>query len=61
MKRIIGNAHIKCIKPDPDMSGNEHGIRMGWFMYPIIFDPTWKEKDCSNYEHAVNPARSPLS
>jgi len=23
------------------VTGNEHGIRMGWFFWPVNFDPTW--------------------
>jgi len=49
-KKTPGNAHIQCAKPDPEMGGNAYGIRSGWFMYPLCFDPVWKEKDCSNYE-----------
>jgi len=54
------NAHISCVKPDVDMVGNKHGIMKGWFMYPLLFDPVWKEKLCSNYEpeKAVNRAVS---
>ena len=48
-RSVMGNAHIQCVKPDADMTGNEHGIREGWFMYPILFDPTWKTKLCDNY------------
>ena len=49
-REVPGNAHIRCVKPDAEMSGNEHGIKNGWFMYPLLFDPTWKEKLCNNYE-----------
>jgi hypothetical protein len=47
---IPGDAHISCAKPDANMTGNKHGIRSGWFMYPFNFDPVWKEKLCDNYE-----------
>ena len=49
-REVPGNAHIKCVKPDADMVGNEHGIKKGWFMYPLLFDPVWMEKECSNFE-----------
>jgi len=26
-----------------NVKGNQHGIRMGWFMWPLNFDPTWLE------------------
>jgi len=29
--------------------GNKHGIRNGWFMWPVDFDPTWLE-NCEGFE-----------
>ena len=56
---VPGNCHIECVKPDAEMTGKEHGIKNGWFMYPLLFDPVWKEKDCRNFEpKKVNPAIS---
>lgn len=49
-RSVPGNAHIKCVTPDPDMTGNPHGIRNGWFIYPLLFDPVWKTKLCCNFE-----------
>ena len=49
-REVPGDAHIKCVKPDSKMVGNQHGIVNGWFNYPICFDPAWKEKECSNFE-----------
>ena len=50
LRRVPGNAHIMCVKPDYAMRGNAHGIRNGWFLYPFVFDPVWKEQLCANYE-----------
>ena len=47
---VPGSAHISCKKPDPVMTGDEYGIRSGWFFYPINYDPVWKTKKCSNFE-----------
>jgi len=47
---VPGNAHIKCTNPDPEMVGDLHGIKNGWFIYPDLFDPVWKRKQCSNFE-----------
>lgn len=47
---VPGNCHIRCAKPDPEMTGHPHGIRNGWFIYPMLFDPVWKTKECSNWE-----------
>jgi len=56
---VPGNCHIECAKPDANMTGKEHGIKNGWFMYPLLFDPTWKTKLCQNFEpKSVNHAAS---
>jgi len=53
-RNVPGNCHIECAKPDVDMTGNEHGIRNGWFMYPLLFDPVWMTVKCSNFEKVTN-------
>lgn len=50
MRRVTGNKHIQCVKPDPDMTGDPHGIENGWFVYPFLFDPVWKTRLCANFE-----------
>jgi len=49
-RTVPGDAHIRCANPDPDMTGYPHGIRQGWFYYPVLFDPVWMTKECNNYE-----------
>ncbi len=49
-RNVPGNCHIECINPDKDMTGSEHGIKNGWFIYPALFDPTWMTKKCNNFE-----------
>lgn len=49
-RELSWSVHLECFNPDPDMVGNPHGIKKGWFNYPKKFDPIWKEKDCANYE-----------
>ena len=49
-RNVPGNAHIQCVKPDADVRGNPHGIANGWFFYPFLYDPSWKETMCNNYE-----------
>ena len=46
---VPGNCHIRCANPDQEMSGHAHGIKNGWFFYPLLFDPVWKTKACTNY------------
>lgn len=31
------------------VTGDPHGIQMGWFMWPANFDPTWL-KSCDGFE-----------
>ena len=61
---VPGNCHIECVKPDAKMTGDKHGIRKGWFMYPLLFDPVWKTRMCGNFKfhksvnHAISNAVS---
>ncbi len=32
---------------------NEHGVKKGWCMWPILFDPVWLDGDCRGYEKEV--------
>ena len=49
-REVPGNTHVMCAKPDPQMTGETRAIKMGWFFYPLLFDPTWMTKECSNFE-----------
>jgi len=31
------------------IKGNEHGIKSGWFNWPVNFDPVWLE-NCDGFE-----------
>ena len=48
---IPGDAHIRC-KFDweratlPMPKGNPHGIKNGWWMFPVNFDPVWMLGKC---------------
>ena len=32
-----------------DISGDPHGIKMGWFCWPVNFDPVWL-RSCNGFE-----------
>ena len=49
-RAVPGDAHIQCVNPDGEMKGHELGIRRGWWMYPVVFDPTWNLTICRNHE-----------
>ena len=38
---IPGNAHTRCNNFQAKVVGDPHGIKNGWFMWPLNFDPTW--------------------
>jgi len=38
---IPGDAHSRCNNHSAKVKGNPHGIRNGWFMWPLNFDPVW--------------------
>jgi len=46
---VPGSAHISCLKPNPNMEGDNHGIKEGWFNYPYDFDPVWRIGECENF------------
>jgi hypothetical protein len=37
-----------------EISGDPHGIRMGWFFWPVNFDPTWL-RSCNGFEAKQSP------
>jgi hypothetical protein len=46
------------VNPDKlNIKGNPHGIRNGWFNWPMNFDPTWLEQ-CEGF-HAKPPPPDP--
>jgi len=63
-KTIPGDAHSKCDHPEalislimPEITsirvkGKLHGIKNGWFSWPLNFDPTWME-DCNSYKEKI--------
>lgn len=38
---IPGDAHSRCNNHSAKVEGNAHGIRSGWFRWPLNFDPVW--------------------
>lgn len=60
-QEVYYSAHSQCVKPDAEMTGNQHGIKNGWFMYPFNYDPVWKTKLCSNFEPKNNAVSEPVS
>jgi hypothetical protein len=43
-RTIPGDAHIRCNNMvATNVTGNAHGTSLGWFRWPLNFDPTWLE------------------
>ena len=40
-RTIPGNANTRCNNSDAKVEGNLIGIKRGWFLWPLNFDPTW--------------------
>ena len=40
---IPGDCHSTCQNDQAKVTGNKHGIRNGWFLWPWNFDPIWLE------------------
>ena len=38
---IPGNCHSRCNNIEAKVSGHETGIKSGWFMWPLNYDPVW--------------------
>ncbi len=49
-RKVPGDAHSACAKPDNTMQGADLGIRRGWWDYPTNFDPVWNTTICKNHE-----------
>jgi hypothetical protein len=45
---VPGSCHSRCNNHAAKVSGHPHGMRMGWFMWPLNFDPTWL-KACDGF------------
>jgi len=54
MKKNVYDTLIECTNSDPTIKGHPYGIKNGWFIYPISFDPYWKNKQCNNFEMKEN-------
>lgn len=46
---LMGGGAMPPMKNTIGVTGNPHGIRHGWFAWPLNFDPTWLET-CQGFE-----------
>ena len=38
---LPGNCHSRCANAEAKVSAVEHGVKNGWFYWPMNFDPVW--------------------
>jgi hypothetical protein len=53
---VPGDAHSRCNNISASVSGNPHGIKKGWFIWPLNFDPVWLES-CDGFSDDPNDKR----
>lgn len=41
MVELPGDCHIRCNNHSAKVLGHPHGVRKGWFRWPVNFDPVW--------------------
>lgn len=49
---IINSNNLQIMR-DLNVQADEHGISMGWFLWPVNFDPIWIE-NCNGFNNSVN-------
>jgi len=40
-RSVPGDCHSACANTAASVTGDPHGIRSGWFFWPLNFDPVW--------------------
>ena len=57
---VPGSAHARC-KFDWEKAkkrmpeGSVHGIRNGWWAFPLNYDPVWMVGECQEWAKEINP------
>lgn len=54
---IPADTHSCCANLSAKVTGNAHGIRKGWFFWPLNFDPVWLDS-CDGFSpqpHSWSP------
>ena len=53
---VPGDCHSRCNNPEAKVLGDPHGIRQGWFLHPVNFDPIWLKR-CDGFSDDPNDRR----
>jgi hypothetical protein len=57
-REIPGNAHSRCNNHTAIVEGDERGIKGGWFIWPLNFDPVWL-KSCNGFSDKPEDRNAP--
>lgn len=60
---VPGSAHTRCafdwqkseLSPP---AGNEMGIRRGWYLFPLNYDPVWMAEPCPAFSEDADPDKT---
>lgn len=52
-QKVMGDIFVGCLWPDPEMRGQNRGVKEGLWHYPWFYDPLWAATLC---EHWMPPA-----
>ena len=54
---IPGDTHSRCVFKweGPMPQGKPHGIKNGWFVFPLNYDPIWGPDQCGNRSKTREP------
>jgi len=53
---VPGDAHSECKNSEARVKGDAYGMRKGWFLWPLNFDPTWLVS-CDGFEPKARPKK----
>lgn len=62
-REVIGSAHKQCNfdwlragmkSPECDL----YGVKMGWYNFPVDFDPTWQKSHCPAWSETGDPEKT---
>lgn len=55
---VPGSRHSMCNNMTAKVTGNQHGIKSGWFAWPYNFDPVWLQS-CDGFSDKQEDKKEP--
>lgn len=56
---LPGSCHSRCNNIEAKVTADAHGVRSGWFMWPLNFDPVWLES-CDGFSDDPADKKPPV-